>query len=115
MLKTAGATLVLACRDVKKGIEVKKEILKKTPKYQGQIFVKHLDLNSFENVVKFAEGIHSEFKDIYALVNNAGVFCHPQELTEDNFDVTLQTNYLGIYGDFLLRFIRLLLNHIVKI
>lgn len=87
---------MLACRDIDAGINVKKEILKTVHKYNGQIFVKQIDLNSFDNIIKFADGICSEFGEVYALVNNAGVFYHPQEITKDNFDVTLQTNYLGI-------------------
>lgn len=54
-----------------------------------------MDLNSIDSVIEFASNIQEEFDEIYALVNNAGVFFYPQELTEDGFDVTLQTNYLG--------------------
>ena len=32
---------------------------------------------------------------LFALVNNAGVLYHPKSRTEDGFDVTFQTNYLG--------------------
>lgn len=53
-------------------------------------------MNSIRSIINFAKGIQAEFPEIYALVNNAGVFNYPQELTEDEFDVTLQTNYLGI-------------------
>lgn len=35
------------------------------------------------------------FDSIYALVNNAAVFSEPFYTTEDDFDVTFQTNYLG--------------------
>lgn len=31
------------------------------------------------------------------LVNNAGVFYHPSQLTKDGFEVSFQTNYLGPY------------------
>ncbi|XP_030767707.1 retinol dehydrogenase 12-like [Sitophilus oryzae] len=90
-----GASLILACRNVKKGLDAKAEILQKVQNYNGQIFVKHLDLCSIPNIVKFTENIKSEFKEIFALVNCAGVFYHPQGLTEDGFEITLQTNYLG--------------------
>lgn len=57
--------------------------------------MKQLDLNSFESIIHFSQTIFNEFKEIYALVNNSGVFFHPQKLTSDGFDVTFQTNYLG--------------------
>lgn len=60
-----------------------------------QIFVKHLDLTSIKSIIKFSDTLSSEFDEIYALVNNAGIFHHPQYLTEDGFEITLQTNYLG--------------------
>lgn len=34
-------------------------------------------------------------RKLYALVNNAAVFYHPHYLTENGFELTLQTNYLG--------------------
>lgn len=54
-----------------------------------------MDLNSFDSIAEFSNNILEEFQEIYALVNNAGVFYYPHEQTEDGFDVTLQTNYLG--------------------
>ncbi|KAF2897752.1 hypothetical protein ILUMI_08415 [Ignelater luminosus] len=92
-LAERGATLVLACRNLKEGTIVKNAIIEKHS--NTLVFVKQLDLNSFDNVIKFANDIDTEFGEIYALVNNAGVFYHPQKLTVDNFDITLQTNYLG--------------------
>lgn len=84
---------MLACRNLKEGTIVKNAIIEK---YSNTlVFVKQLDLNSFDNIIKFANDIDTEFEEIYALVNNAGVFYHPQKLTADNFDITLQTNYLG--------------------
>ncbi|KAK5647672.1 hypothetical protein RI129_002564 [Pyrocoelia pectoralis] len=92
LLAARGATIILACRDVTKATIVKTEIIEQ---YPVLVFVKELDLNSFSSIVKFAHNINDEFKYVYALVNNAGVFYHPQQLTEDHFDVTFQTNYLG--------------------
>lgn len=39
--------------------------------------------------------LFSGFDSVYALVNNAAVFYQPFYQTEDDFDVTFQTNYLG--------------------
>lgn len=92
-----GATLVLACRTVEKGLEAKKYILSHFKNKSVKIFVKELDLCKISSIAKFTCDLKAEFSEIYALVNNAGVFYHPQGLTEDGFEITLQTNYLGIY------------------
>ncbi|GJQ66261.1 hypothetical protein Trydic_g4312 [Trypoxylus dichotomus] len=94
-LAQRGATLVLACRNINEGILLKQEILARYYNQQQQVYVKHLDLTSFDNIRNFAKSISDEFDEIYALVNNAGIFYYPQELTTDGFDVTFQTNYLG--------------------
>lgn len=87
--------MVLACREVEKGLAAKKYIVTRTNSTKPKIFVKQLDLTSFNSIVKFADTINAEFKELYALVNNAAVFYHPQDLTEDGFEITFQTNYLG--------------------
>lgn len=91
----SGATVVLACRDVEKGLEAKKYIVRRTKSLKPKVFVKHLDLTSFHSIIIFANTVNTEFKKVYALVNNAAVFYHPQGLTEDGFEITFQTNYLG--------------------
>lgn len=80
---------------MQKGVEAKINILQQVQNQNIQIYVKHLDLCSTQNIIKFAENLKSQFKEIYALVNCAGVFYHPQGLTEDGFEITFQTNYLG--------------------
>ncbi|XP_025833740.1 retinol dehydrogenase 12-like, partial [Agrilus planipennis] len=94
LLVERGASLVLACRDLEKGNQLKNK-LKKYNSNNAKIFVKQLNLQSFSSIIKFAEDINSTFNEIYALVNNAGVFFHEQKLTEDGFDITFQVNYLG--------------------
>ncbi|KAG5894631.1 hypothetical protein JTB14_026162 [Gonioctena quinquepunctata] len=94
-LAQRGATLVLACRDVEKGLNAKAYIISRLKNKSVQIFVKELDLSRIRSIVKFSEELNKEFSEIYALVNNAGIFYHPQGLTEDGYEVTLQTNYLG--------------------
>lgn len=88
-----GAEVILAVRDIKQGFIVQKEIISITN--NPNIHVRFIDLNSFDSIQEFSNNILEEFEEIFALVNNAAVFYYPHELTEDQFDVTLQTNYLG--------------------
>lgn len=106
-LALRGATVILACRDIKKGLDTKYFIHDKVP--TAKICVKKLDLTSFASIIKFSEDIQTEFEEIYALVNNAGVFYHPQQLTSDGFEITLQTNYLGpfVLTHFLLKSLKM--------
>ncbi|XP_075222037.1 retinol dehydrogenase 11-like isoform X3 [Lycorma delicatula] len=95
ILARKGATVILACRNEVEGQRVAKDIYYST----GNSFIKceYLDLTSFESIQLFVDrlkksGIHS----VYALINNAGIFYHPFKLTEGGFEITFQTNYLGI-------------------
>lgn len=80
---------------MKKGLDTKIEIIKQLGFSNIKIHVRYLDLCSIASIVKFAKDLSTDFLELYALVNNAGVFYHPQGLTEDGFEITLQTNYLG--------------------
>ncbi|KAF5271747.1 hypothetical protein FQA39_LY08070 [Lamprigera yunnana] len=92
LLAEKGASLILGCRDIEKASFIKDQLVKS---YHTNVFIQKLDLNSFNSISKFSNYINDEFKQIYALINNAGIFYHPQQLTKDDFDITLQTNYLG--------------------
>lgn len=91
----SGGTLILACRDVKKGLDTKVELIQQLQISHNKVHVRYLDLCNIASIVKFSKDIHEEFPELYALINNAGVFYHPQGLTDDGFEITLQTNYLG--------------------
>ncbi|CAK9294204.1 unnamed protein product [Gordionus sp. m RMFG-2023] len=97
-----GAEIVIACRNLKTGNKVATEIKEETG--NPLVYAKHLDLNSFKSVRTFVADIikklltssDSSGTHLYALVNNAGVMLLPKEiLTEDNLEMTLQTNYFS--------------------
>lgn len=94
-LARRGAILILACRDIQKGFQAQSDILKEIDNPNARIFIKHLDLCSLDTIRKFVDNVVSQFSQIYALVNCAGVFYHPHKITKDGFEVTFQTNYLG--------------------
>lgn len=54
-------------------------------------------MTSFRSISTFAEQISKSNQPVHALINNAGVFYANPENTADGFDVTFQTNYLGVF------------------
>lgn len=93
ILASKGAHILLACRNTSKGEKTVNEIIKSTRNIN--VWCTHLDVASFKNIVQCVSSFKQTKTKLYALVNNAGIFYHPYQLSEDGFDLTLQTNYLG--------------------
>ena len=55
------------------------------------------DLTSFDSVIKAANSINTICSKygLYALCNNAGIMLYDNILTEDGFDIQIQTNHLS--------------------
>lgn len=90
-----GATVILACRSSDRGRIAVEQIRSKFP--SADIRFEELDLCSFESICRFAKKINRAHTELYALVNNAGIFYNTPELTKDGFEKTFQTNYLGSF------------------
>jgi NAD(P)-dependent dehydrogenase (short-subunit alcohol dehydrogenase family) len=87
-LAARGASLTLACRDIKSGNETAQYIISKTGnKY---IDVQYLDLEDFNSVRKFAENVQR----CHCLVNNAGLILS-EKIVRDDTELTMRTNHLG--------------------
>lgn len=93
-LARAGATVVLACRDVRKGTAAAKAIGAAVP--AARLEVAELDLSSLESVRRFASAL--EPGSIELLINNAGIMMTPQQRTADGFELQLGTNHLGHFA-----------------
>jgi NAD(P)-dependent dehydrogenase (short-subunit alcohol dehydrogenase family) len=93
-LARAGATVVLACRNVQKGEEAAAEIGAAIPRAQLQ--VAELDLSSLASVREFATAF--EAVELALLINNAGIMMTPQEKTVDGFELQFGTNHLGHFA-----------------
>ncbi|XP_072145778.1 retinol dehydrogenase 13-like [Dermacentor andersoni] len=87
------ARVILACRDVRKARAAADEISRDTgvrPECMS------LDLCSFHSIRQFAQQVVKQEERLDVLINNAGILDHPQRIeTEDGFEVTFQSNYLG--------------------
>ncbi|MDG4825874.1 oxidoreductase [Asanoa sp. WMMD1127] len=84
VLAGAGATVVMACRDVAKARSVASGI-------DGRTVVRALDLSDLSSVRSFAGGLGP----VDVLVNNAGVLAVPWGVTADGFERHIGVNHLG--------------------
>lgn len=87
-LAAAGARVVLAVRDVKKGEAVAATM-------PGEREVRALDLASLACVRAFAAGWSGE---VSLLINNAGTMIPPLTRTDDGFECQFGTNHLGHFA-----------------
>jgi NAD(P)-dependent dehydrogenase (short-subunit alcohol dehydrogenase family) len=88
-LARAGATVVMAVRDVAKGERVASSV-------PGAVEVRALDLADLESVRAFASELPHPRVDL--LINNAGVMAPPRRLTADGFESQFGTNHLGHFA-----------------
>ncbi|PGH13215.1 hypothetical protein AJ79_03773 [Helicocarpus griseus UAMH5409] len=102
LMKLGCETLVLACRDVSKGLQVSERLLSETTGKQSQnqrppsVKVMRLDLADFGSVQSFASRVKSEVPVVDTLILNAGVgFVGDLQFTTDGHEITFQTNYLS--------------------
>lgn len=86
-LTAAGGRVVMACRDIKKGEAVAREIGR-------NVEVRHLDLADLQSVREFAASMTA----VDTLVNNAGVMAIPRRKTVDGFEMQTGTNHLGHFA-----------------
>ncbi|MCX5558143.1 oxidoreductase [Streptomyces sp. NBC_00038] len=90
-LARAGAHVVLAVRDVKRGEAAARTV----QGAKGTVEVRRLDLADLASVREFAESWHG---DLDLLVNNAGVMNIPEASTVDGFEMQFGTNHLGHFA-----------------
>lgn len=93
-------TVVIACRDLRKGEAVKKELLDneavKKHNPTGKIKIMKLDLDNNDSVRDFALATKNELPVVDHLILNAGIGFFPDfKLSESGHERTVQVNYLG--------------------
>jgi len=90
ILSAQKATVVIACRDEVRGIEIHNQI-------NGNSEYINLDLSSFESIDKFTRSVNDKFSKVDILINNAGVMGPPFSQTDDQLELTFGVNYIGYY------------------
>jgi NAD(P)-dependent dehydrogenase (short-subunit alcohol dehydrogenase family) len=92
-LAQQGMTLVMACRNLARSVPVCETIKRESG--NPDLCVMRLDLASLASIRDFARQFNAKYERLDVLINNAGTFCLTREETEDGFEKTIGTNYLG--------------------
>jgi NAD(P)-dependent dehydrogenase (short-subunit alcohol dehydrogenase family) len=95
-LARAGASVVMACRNLDKGHAAVEEIRAAVP--DAQLQLEELDLASLASVRGFAERFRATHDGLDLLINNAGVMAPPRRRTADGFELQFGTNHLGHFA-----------------
>ncbi|WP_339102029.1 oxidoreductase [Candidatus Enterococcus clewellii] len=96
-LAGAGATVIIAGRNVDKGKSAVQSIKNKYP--HAKIDFQRIDLADLSSIENFGKVLASKIKKLDILINNAGVMATPdRRVTKDNFELQLGTNYLGHFA-----------------
>lgn len=95
-LAGAGATTVLACRNLEKATVARDLILARHASAAVELL--QLDLSDQGQIAAAADDALARFDRIDRLVNNAGVMGVPHSLTVDGFEVVFGTNHLGHFA-----------------
>ena len=106
-LARAGARVILAVRDPKRGEEAAQRLVGTAA--DAKIDVMTLDLADLSSVRSFAEAFKQKYDALHLLVNNAGVMMPPKSLTADGFELQFGTNHIGHFA-----LTGLLLDHLLK-
>lgn len=104
-LARAGAEVVLAVRDVNKGLAAADAVRREIPR--ARLSVERLDVAALDSVRAFAERWGG--RSLHLLVANAGVMAVPvRQTTPDGFELQFATNFLGhfVLGALMLPYLR---------
>lgn len=92
-LASRGAKVIMACRDMAKGEQAARDILRAVK--GAKVVARQLDLADTKSICQFAENIYDTEKTLHYLVNNAGVAMCPYATTADGFEMQFGVNHLG--------------------
>ncbi|GAB6031589.1 hypothetical protein CHUAL_009354 [Chamberlinius hualienensis] len=93
LLAKRGGRIILACRDLTRCEEARKEIVLETK--NSQVICKKCDLSSLNSVRAFTDWFNKEESRLDILINNAGVMRCPRTVTAEGFEMQLGVNHLG--------------------
>lgn len=95
-LAQKGGRVIMACRNLERGEEAQKRLMKESPLHAPEVW--QLDLASLDSVKRFADKFMAEEKQLDLLINNAGLMAIPYYKTEDGFEMQFGVNHLGHFA-----------------
>jgi NAD(P)-dependent dehydrogenase (short-subunit alcohol dehydrogenase family) len=95
-LARAGASVVMACRNLDKGHAAVDEVRAAVP--DAKVQLDELDLANLASVRAFADRFKAPHDGLDLLINNAGVMGTPRRRTADGFELQFGTNHLGHFA-----------------
>ena len=98
-LTDKGYSVIMACRNMEKADNVRKDIIVRNP--SAAVYSLHLNLSDPDSIREFASTasalISDEGLELVGLFNNAGIINRSYGLTDNGIERTLATNYIGPY------------------
>jgi retinol dehydrogenase 13 len=87
------ATVVMVCRDLLEG----QKSLEKIKSITGNqsLYLMYCDVSSMKSIQRFTKEFTNRFTCLNVLINNAGALYSLRETTEEGYEKTIATNYLG--------------------
>ncbi|MCW4013060.1 MAG: SDR family oxidoreductase [Candidatus Bathyarchaeota archaeon] len=87
------ATVVLVTRDQMKGEAARDRIKEATG--NTSVYNMHCDVSDSKSIDSFTKNFTDRFTCLHVLINNAGAAYSKRQTTEEGYEKTLATNYLG--------------------
>lgn len=91
-LADMGATVVMLCRNEKRGVEALNALSEK-PDRKLELML--CDLGDFSSIRSFADTFRSKYKNLDILVNNAGFISLDRQTTKDGLERQFGVNHVG--------------------
>jgi retinol dehydrogenase 12 len=94
MARLGADTIIMACRDVKRGTDAMNKINKDNNVTCCKFM--QLDLNDLDSVKTFSENFSAEYSKLDILLNNAGIMALPtRETTKQGLEKQIGVNHFG--------------------
>jgi NAD(P)-dependent dehydrogenase (short-subunit alcohol dehydrogenase family) len=94
-LARRGATVVLVCRDCRKGEAAQREIVEATGNSSVDLLL--ADLSDQSATRRLAEEFLERYSELHVLVNNAGAHTQQRRLSVDGIELNLAINHLASF------------------